>query len=55
MDSQIPDPSRRLLVGGVAGGLLAAAVRPVAAQQDVDKSTHPPTAGTPPDPVTEYP
>jgi NAD(P)-dependent dehydrogenase (short-subunit alcohol dehydrogenase family) len=54
MDSQTPNGTRRQLIGGVATGLLAAAVTPVTAQQTLDKPK--PAQGAPlMNPVNEYP
>jgi NAD(P)-dependent dehydrogenase (short-subunit alcohol dehydrogenase family) len=55
MDEDNPDRSRRMVLGGMAGGLLASAVAPVAAQSSGNAST--PTGPTAPltNPVNEYP
>jgi NAD(P)-dependent dehydrogenase (short-subunit alcohol dehydrogenase family) len=50
------DPSRRALVGGMAGGLLASVAIPVAAQQAAGASSASGAAGTPMrDPTSAYP
>lgn len=48
MDAEHPDRSRRALVGGMAGGVLAAVVAPAAAQPA-------PKAAALPDPLKQYP
>ena len=52
MDPQNPNSSRRVLVSGMATGLLAAAVNPAVAQQNSSRDE--PSAAPPPDPTTEY-
>ena len=52
MDDDYPDQSRRSLIGGLAGGLLASVGMPVAAQQTSDKQTMAPRALS--NPATEY-
>jgi NAD(P)-dependent dehydrogenase (short-subunit alcohol dehydrogenase family) len=54
MNSETPNPSRRLVVGGMATGALAAAMTPALAQQVASKETTSPDV-TLADPVTEYP
>jgi hypothetical protein len=54
-DSDRPDITRRVLVGGLATGLvLAGSQRPAQAQESSTTSTTAP-AGTPPNPVKKYP
>jgi NAD(P)-dependent dehydrogenase (short-subunit alcohol dehydrogenase family) len=55
MNAENPNASRRLLMGGVATGLLATAVAASAAQQPADKSAPGQGAATPFDPVNGYP
>jgi NAD(P)-dependent dehydrogenase (short-subunit alcohol dehydrogenase family) len=52
MDGPGPNSGRRMLVGGMATGLLAAAVSPAVAQQDTTQAVA--SAVPLPDPVTEY-
>jgi NAD(P)-dependent dehydrogenase (short-subunit alcohol dehydrogenase family) len=54
MDPEAPNASRRLLMGGVATGLIATTVAPAAAQQPLDNAAPAPGAASPPDPVNEY-
>src|SRR5689334_8586970 len=49
-----PDLSRRLVVGGVAAGLVTAAVAPASAQGTKEAASRPPTKSMV-NPVNEYP
>ena len=51
MDPDSPNPSRRMLVEGMATGLLASVIAPAPAQTTAASAA----AGAPPNPVTEYP
>lgn len=60
MDTEHPDASRRALVGGLATGLLGAAIAPAGAQQanTANAASSPNAAGpaaSPPNPVNAYP
>lgn len=52
VDPENPDMSRRALIGGMAGGLLASAVVPAVAQSAADNESTPAAL---PNPVNEYP
>lgn len=55
MNEDQPDASRRLLMGGIATGLVATAASAAAQGQGADARRSPVVGGPPPNPVTEYP